>query len=272
MFAASLANQPTRCLLLDNMLKAQQVLDDDERGEVRSTQCLPVHLGQALPNSAVQVCRAIWHALSRGCLRAYCCRARALACWHCMVSCSQQELALQAAAQAMHVACVRQQGSLAPACDTQACTAGGHVLLKPTCSSVSCQTDECAQLLEDAKDESSKYGVIEAVCAPRPPPSVSANAGSRVYIMFKDPDGASKAKAVFHGRQFDGNEISATYVGDDEFARAAGGQWVVSVNPGPSLPPPPGGSFFTVPSAACLCCTALKDLEAEQDHDVSNLT
>ena len=96
------------------------------------------------------------------------------------------------------------------------------------------------QLLEDAKDESSKYGVIENVCAPKPPPSVSANAGSRVYIMFRDPDGAAKAKAVFHGRQFDGNEISANYVGDDEFARAAAGQWVLSSGPGPSLPPPPG--------------------------------
>ena len=96
------------------------------------------------------------------------------------------------------------------------------------------------QLLEDAKDESSKYGVIEAVCAPKPPPSVSANAGSRVYMMFKDSEGAAKARAVFHGRQFDGNEISATYVGDDEFARAAAGQWVLSSGPGPSLPPPPG--------------------------------
>ena len=34
MFAASLVNQPTRCLLLENMLKAQQVLEDEERGEV----------------------------------------------------------------------------------------------------------------------------------------------------------------------------------------------------------------------------------------------
>ena len=39
MFAASLVNQPTRCLLLENMLKAQQVLDDEERGEVRPAAC-----------------------------------------------------------------------------------------------------------------------------------------------------------------------------------------------------------------------------------------
>ena len=117
------------------------------------------------------------------------------------------------------------------------------------------------QLLEDAKDESSKYGVIEAVCAPKPPPSVSANAGSRVYIMFKDPDGAAKARAVFHGRQFDGNEISATYVGDDEFARAAGGQWVLSSGPGPSLPPPPGtaraGTTAPCSRAASACLAVI---------------
>ena len=55
MFAASLASQPTRCLLLDNMLKAVQVLDDEERGEVS----LMTVLGDCavLPHAPVQVCR-----------------------------------------------------------------------------------------------------------------------------------------------------------------------------------------------------------------------
>ena len=72
LFAASLANQPTRVLLLENMLKARQLLDDAERTDVRPScttlwlqahpaSIFPARLGgkhdQCMPDFSSNFCR-----------------------------------------------------------------------------------------------------------------------------------------------------------------------------------------------------------------------
>ena len=52
-----------------------------------------------------------------------------------------------------------------------------------------------AQLLEDVRDESSKYGVVEAVAVPAPPPTVPEAEPGRVYVMFATAEQCSKAHA-----------------------------------------------------------------------------
>lgn len=75
------------------------------------------------------------------------------------------------------------------------------------------------------------------------------------------PDQAAKVKDVFHGRQFDGNAISASFSTEADYARAAAGEWLpdaagsapaaaaavhvglspVALPPAPALPSLPAG-------------------------------
>ena len=56
-----------------------------------------------------------------------------------------------------------------------------------------------AQLLEDVRDESSKYGVVEAVAVPAPPATVPEAEPGRVYVMFATAEQCSKAHAGVAG-------------------------------------------------------------------------
>ena len=95
------------------------------------------------------------------------------------------------------------------------------------------------QVAEDVRDESSKCGNVEAMALPIPPASVSGGEPGRVYIKFTTSDQCQAAKDMFDGRQFDGNTISAKFVSDEDFLRAAQGEWVMPRSAG-GLPPPPG--------------------------------
>ena len=101
------------------------------------------------------------------------------------------------------------------------------------------------QLLEDVQEESGKYGVVEGIAVPKPPAGISPSVGNRVFIVFATAEQAKKAKDVFHGRQFDGNNITAKFVAEEDFERASAGEWAMmdlpDQEPGaPAMPPPPG--------------------------------
>ena len=106
------------------------------------------------------------------------------------------------------------------------------------------------QLLEDVHEESNKYGRVMGISVPKPPPGTLPDEPNRVYLLFETPDQAKKARDVFHGRSFDGNSISARFVGEDDFERASAGAWAPLPAEPPSteeggqtmtsLPPPPG--------------------------------
>lgn len=51
------------------------------------------------------------------------------------------------------------------------------------------------QLMEDVRDESSKYGTVEGVAVPAPPSAASEMEAGRVYVMFATAEECSKAHA-----------------------------------------------------------------------------
>ncbi len=99
------------------------------------------------------------------------------------------------------------------------------------------------QLLEDVRDECGKYGKVEGIAVPRPPPTVAPSEPSRVYIKFGTPDEAGKVKDAFNGRQFDGNSITAAFASEDDFNQAAAGQWTGAAPQAPAL-----GGFMASPT------------------------
>ncbi|KAK9825489.1 hypothetical protein WJX74_001008 [Apatococcus lobatus] len=104
---------------------------------------------------------------------------------------------------------------------------------------------ERSEVAEDVRDESSKCGNVEAMALPIPPPSVSGGEPGRVYIKFTSSDQCQKAKDMFDGRQFDGNTIGAKFVSDEDFLRAAQGEWVMPRS-ATSMAGPPGDFGLTM--------------------------
>ncbi|KAL1407528.1 hypothetical protein Q8F55_006961 [Vanrija albida] len=112
---------------------------------------------------------------------------------------------------------------------------------------------EYGEILEDIRDECSKYGEVEGVRIPRPvpkstkwEPSDSAaqtaeknrkldeeNGVGRVYVMYADMASAEKAMKALGGRQFGGRTILVASVSEEEFLGPA-------PPPPPSPPPAPG--------------------------------
>ncbi len=95
------------------------------------------------------------------------------------------------------------------------------------------------QLEEDVRDECAEYGTVEGVCIPVPPRTMPPSEPGRAYIMFGSHEEATKAKPVFDGRLFDDGKVTAKLVPDDDFQRAAAGEWIHTPMPG-SLPAHPG--------------------------------
>ncbi|ODN80911.1 hypothetical protein L202_03036 [Cryptococcus amylolentus CBS 6039] len=118
--------------------------------------------------------------------------------------------------------------------------------------------EEYADILEDINDECSKYGEIEGVRIPRPVPKskkwestqdaqatadrakqTDDEAGvGRVYVLYKDVEGAQKAMKALGGRQFAGRTILVASVSEEEF-----------LGPAPPPPPPEDGAPAPAPDA-----------------------
>lgn len=95
---------------------------------------------------------------------------------------------------------------------------------------------EYSEILDDVREECARYGDIEDLRVPRPvkrdkskwgssePGALSAAEASkvdeaagvgRVYVKYKDPDGANMALKALAGRSFGGRSIIATLIADD---------------------------------------------------------
>lgn len=99
------------------------------------------------------------------------------------------------------------------------------------------------QLLEDVQEECGKYGTVEGIAVPKPPPDVEEDEMGRVYVKFANSEEVQTAKDIFHNRQFDGFNIEASFAPEEEFERASDGEWIKDEPkepPMPALPPPPG--------------------------------
>jgi splicing factor U2AF subunit len=124
------------------------------------------------------------------------------------------------------------------------------------------------EILEDINDECSKYGEVEGVRVPRPVkrdskwmPGESAAAAKqaaqkadeeagvgRVYVLFKDLEGVTKALRAIAGRQFGGRTILCASVPEVRRWSLAGPRHNQEVDAvavlqeeflGPAPPPPP---------------------------------
>ena len=112
-----------------------------------------------------------------------------------------------------------------------------------------------SQLEEDVRDECAEYGTVEGVCIPTTPRTMPPDEPGRAYIMFGSHEEASKAKPVFDGRLFDSVKVTAKLVPDEDFSRAAAGEWIHLPMPG-GLPAHPGHSPPSIP----VCCLHLLSL------------
>ena len=81
------------------------------------------------------------------------------------------------------------------------------------------------QLLEDVREECAKFGTLEGMCAPRPPISLSASEGRRVFVKFSTPQEAKAVRHAFNGREFDGRPVTASLASEDDYNKAMQGEW-----------------------------------------------
>jgi splicing factor U2AF subunit len=78
--------------------------------------------------------------------------------------------------------------------------------------------DEYTDILEDMREECSKYGQVTHIIIPRPAPDGSKQSGvGKVIIEFIDVNASVKARNAMHGRKFGGRSVVATYLPEEKF-------------------------------------------------------
>jgi len=101
------------------------------------------------------------------------------------------------------------------------------------------------ELEEDVRGECSEQGCApDAVSVPPPPLGLPDAAPGRCYALFADAAAAAAARAVFHGRAFDGVGVVASYVPEADVQAAAAGAWL----PEYVVPPPRTGGAGAAPA------------------------
>ncbi|CAM6041301.1 unnamed protein product [Sphagnum compactum] len=79
------------------------------------------------------------------------------------------------------------------------------------------EDNEYEEIVEDMREECSKYGVLTSLTIPRPNPAGEEVPGTgMVFVEYADLQGAVKAKSSLHGRKFGGNTIVATYYPEEK--------------------------------------------------------
>ena len=124
------------------------------------------------------------------------------------------------------------------------------------------------QLQEDVRDECAEYGTVEGVCIPVPPKTMPPDEPGRAYIMFAAHEEASKAKPVFDGRLFDDVKVTAKLVPDEDFSRAAAGEWIHISMPGglPAHPGPYSTLILSFLTCRLACLLVFVNLGSSNQH------
>ncbi|KAI7840349.1 hypothetical protein COHA_006131 [Chlorella ohadii] len=125
--------------------------------------------------------------------------------------------------------------------------AGGAVAIAPTTTLLltsilpagQLRTESERRILqEEVYEEAAKYGNVSGVYVAIPTAQVQDLMPGRCYIKYGSVEDAKKGHAVFHGRTLDGNVIKASYVPEDEYSRAAAGEWVSKASNVAGIPLP----------------------------------
>ncbi|XP_044496918.1 splicing factor U2af large subunit A-like isoform X2 [Mangifera indica] len=78
--------------------------------------------------------------------------------------------------------------------------------------------EEYEEILEDMREECSKYGTLVNVVIPRPHPNGEQFPGvGKVFLEYYDMAGCATAKTALNGRKFGGNLVKAYYYPEDKY-------------------------------------------------------
>ncbi|KAF3451501.1 hypothetical protein FNV43_RR07596 [Rhamnella rubrinervis] len=76
---------------------------------------------------------------------------------------------------------------------------------------------EYEEILEDMKDECSKFGTVVNVIIPRPSQNGEMSGVGKVFLEYSDTMGCANAKNVLNGRKFGGNIVNAVFYPEDRY-------------------------------------------------------
>jgi hypothetical protein len=76
-------------------------------------------------------------------------------------------------------------------------------------------TNRCLEIVEDVKEECSKYGSVEGMKVPRPSGgSRQSNGVGKIYVKYDNNESASKALRALAGRKFADRTVVVTFFGE----------------------------------------------------------
>ncbi|CAJ2638446.1 unnamed protein product [Trifolium pratense] len=80
--------------------------------------------------------------------------------------------------------------------------------------------EDYEEILDDMRQECSKFGNLVNVVIPRPRPDGELCPGvGKVFLEYADVDGSTKARAGLNGRKFGGNQVVAVFYPENKFAQ-----------------------------------------------------
>eukprot|EP00958_Prasinococcus_capsulatus_P016235 scaffold1786_cov398-Prasinococcus_capsulatus_cf.AAC.26 len=117
--------------------------------------------------------------------------------------------------------------------------------------------EEFKEVIDDVKDECSKCGKVTALVIARSKQGeVATPYLGKIFVRFSNTLETDKAKALLHGRSFDGNKVEATLIEESDFQKAVqalGVAWGDASAPVQIHGPPGAGAvapaLTTVPAA-----------------------
>ncbi|XP_019465470.1 PREDICTED: splicing factor U2af large subunit A-like isoform X4 [Lupinus angustifolius] len=82
------------------------------------------------------------------------------------------------------------------------------------------EDEDYEEIIEDMRQECSKFGTLVNVVIPRPQPDGELTAGvGKVFLEYADTDGATKAFTGLNGRKFGGNQVQAVFYPENKFGQ-----------------------------------------------------
>jgi len=79
--------------------------------------------------------------------------------------------------------------------------------------------DEYAEILEDVREECSKYGKVRNVVVPRPIEGQTVPGQGKIYVEFATPDDCKKAAGALAGRKFANRVVVTSYFNLEKFRK-----------------------------------------------------
>ncbi|XP_024637891.1 splicing factor U2af large subunit B isoform X2 [Medicago truncatula] len=82
------------------------------------------------------------------------------------------------------------------------------------------EDEDFEEIIDDMRQECSKFGSLVNVVIPRPQPDGDLSGGvGKVFLEYVDIEGATKARTGLNGRKFGGNEVIAVFYSENKFAQ-----------------------------------------------------